>query len=1048
MTSLHTNRINDTTRHFFSLLERLLSLTSTRLNDKKQINLYLNDLNELDYRCLNITSNDAILLLVNQLCATVLPIETSLVRNICKFLYNLSQSNVKLHGRTFATCKRWILEALEFSEPLAQVDILITMKSFLHNGYFDDINHHVCLLLKDKGLLMKHLNPLCNPWSEINFHALGCLEEIITNKNNSCCLSDEFTYLIKDIIFKILSLLPYHNDDKFYYSKVINSCLHILHCMILEKLIPGSPDFVGEILGVVQAFLFYGIKGYSVMTPQLLRPAAMNLPERVHVVPKCKNLKNHKAKPKKASTKKSISDIGNNALPEHIGISKYSSDSDTSDTEINNSVHIDSKIRLGAIRLLQALIEITQSREIFGYWPQIVATGSRNDARVLTRSILVEPVSKVRQNALSTLTELLLGARPFLIHAEDTNYTSFITFFGTVCLMIKELHFTLSLILLAEKNVAVLTHALKCTAALVQGTPYERLKPGLTTKLARNCRPYIFHKDPTVRVAALSVFEAFASSESITQEILSILARQTVSETESENSQLDTGFISDVGTEEEEIDIEDVDNLTNGCSETKISKDESTSSLVRICLENISNKMVNTPVRLQSLKLMGRLAFNTGSLVFPHLEKVTTTLLSVMEESESQVVLHACRVLEIMSGCLANTETYRSDGTLFWNIIFESMISLVQSSQTILREAACDCLGSITGNVFTQLSRQKIILIITVLFGSVRDEEGAVRAAGLRALGMLVTLPALEDDTGFLMDLADIVCSAFEDKNLGVRVKSIWALANLCDCLSRQKQHEEIEPFPLENFLPKLYHVSVKAAKDNDKVKCNAVRAIGTILYLCPQKHILSDTTLGLDALIKCAVLGNDMKVRWNACRALGLVLSHDPDVMLPPSWKEQIFPALSTLICDSPNFKVRTNAAWALSACNCYGKYTVMLWKSIVLAFENTQHVPSYVEYPHRDALIQQLCLTLSHVAACTEKSDLQSLWIEIGDHVEEISNFMKQFQETVLPEKLGDLIMAKAQLEQYTKDACSIEERQIAQSLANIFERTNRFDNLDAIT
>lgn len=94
---------------------------------------------------------------------------------------------------------------------------------------------HVCLLLKDKGLLMKHLNPLCNPWSEINFHALGCLEEIIINKSNNHCLSDKFTYLIKDIIFRILSLLPY-NDDKLYYSKVCNLffvqfkryiCIHI-----------------------------------------------------------------------------------------------------------------------------------------------------------------------------------------------------------------------------------------------------------------------------------------------------------------------------------------------------------------------------------------------------------------------------------------------------------------------------------------------------------------------------------------------------------------------------------------------------------------------------------------------------------------------------------------------------------------------------------------------------------------------------------------------------------------------------------------------------
>lgn len=115
---------------------------------------------------------------------------------------------------------------------------------------------------------------------------------------------------------------------------------------------------------------------------------------------------------------------------------------------------------------------------------------------------------------------------------------------------------------------------------------------------------------------------------------------------------------------------------------------------------------------------MGRLAFNTGNLVYPHLEKVTTTLISVMGESESQVVLHACRVLEIMSGCLANTEAYHSNGILFWNIIFDSIVSLAQTSQTILREATCDCLGSISGNVFTQLSVRIIGIIIQIFIFS------------------------------------------------------------------------------------------------------------------------------------------------------------------------------------------------------------------------------------------------------------------------------------------------------------------------------------------
>lgn len=84
----------------------------------------------------------------------------------------------------------------------------------------------------------------------------------------------------------------------------------------------------------------------------------------------------------------------------------------------------------------------------------------------------------------------------------------------------------------------------------------------------------------------------------------------------------------------------------------------------------------------------------------------------------------------------------------------------------------------------------------------------------------------------------------------------------MCHFLCRN--YNETEPLPLEILLPKLYRVSIKASKDSDKVKCNAVRALGSILHLCPDKHILSDTSAGLEALINCATLGNDMKVNEN----------------------------------------------------------------------------------------------------------------------------------------------------------------------------------------
>lgn len=112
---------------------------------------------------------------------------------------------------------------------------------------------------------------------------------------------------------------------------------------------------------------------------------------------------------------------------------------------------------------------------------------------------------------------------------------------------------------------------------------------------------------------------------------------------------------------------------------------------------------MSTPVRLQSLKLIGRMAFSTESLVFSQIELITITLIEVIQDSETQVILHACRTLEIMAGCLMNIDSENNNALIFWNIIFDPIISLFQHPQTIIREAVCDCLGNINSIVFAQL---------------------------------------------------------------------------------------------------------------------------------------------------------------------------------------------------------------------------------------------------------------------------------------------------------------------------------------------------------
>ncbi|KAJ8687142.1 hypothetical protein QAD02_022936 [Eretmocerus hayati] len=1037
----------DDSLKFSSLVEKLLALTQSRICDRKMLTTYFKNINELDPRLFNVNDKNAMMLLVNQLCSIIQPSEISLIIGCSRFLANLIQ-RISLQGRTFTVCMRWITENLEFSEPAAAPDLLCALQSLLLSGPSDSLAQDLRKLLGEKSVLSKHIYPDNQRWNEEQFLALNCLKAILSHaEKNDYPVQPEFLMYIKSTTFQILSKLPQDGViDKIYYNKMVSLCLRILRSLLDEKFRSDKDENVGEILGVIQVHLFHGIEGYPSIAPLILHPSSLNLPDLTHSTQKKKYFRNHKVKNKRQPSKKTVS---NNTSLDAKGIHKHSSDSDASDGETKNMKQLESRVRLEAVHLLSALVECIPSREIFGFWTQIVASGSQSDARVLTRCILKEPNAKVRQMALTTLNDLLIGAKVFLSHAEDVEKMSFVTFFGMLSSVIKEIHSTLSLLLGTERNVVVLTQALKCAAALAQGTPYSRLKPGLATKLIRNCRNHLLHKDPTVRVAALAVFETIALSDPLTPEIYNILAKSSNSDVDIEIPKIDLNSCDE--TEVEEIVCDDPEENNDNQIDLTHSpnvQEACVSALVKICFKNVTKEISNEPVRIQSLKLLGTLAFNASNLIFSHIEAITNSLISIAnhEPCEPQVSFHACRVLEIIAGRLSDSGSENT--SKFWNIAFNPIIALVQHSQTNMREIACDCLGNIGAEMFAQLSRDKSIMVITVLFGATQDEESAVRAASLRALGLLVSLPTLEEDTGFLLDLTDITCTASEDRNLGVRVKAAWALASLCDCLVKREDNVEVESIPLETILPKLYRTSTKAAQDNEKVRCNAVRAIGNILYLCPDQSILQDTSMGLEALINCATTGNDMKVRWNACRAIGTILSRDPDAKLIPTWKEKVFPVLCDLICSSPNFKVRTNAAWALSVCNSFDKHTITLWKSIFLALENSQHVPSYIEYAHRDALVQQLCLTLCHLASYTEIAELESLWAEIKDHFEEISHHMKQFQDHVLPEKAGDLTKAQACFISFTQNAPKLSEKECAKKLLELFKKEDKFSNIDAFS
>lgn len=87
--------------------------------------------------------------------------------------------------------------------------------------------------------------------------------------------------------------------------------------------------------------------------------------------------------------------------------------------------------------------------------------------------------------------EVLLFFLSVVFYSEKT--TAFTPFSVQLGLTIKELHRCLSLAL-NDSSIPVLTQVLKCFATLIQPTPYEKLSPGLITKIVRNVKGFIYHK--------------------------------------------------------------------------------------------------------------------------------------------------------------------------------------------------------------------------------------------------------------------------------------------------------------------------------------------------------------------------------------------------------------------------------------------------------------------------------------------------------------------------------------------------------------------------
>lgn len=77
--------------------------------------------------------------------------------------------------------------------------------------------------------------------------------------------------------------------------------------------------------------------------------------------------------------------------------------------------------------------------------------------------------------------------------------------------------------------------------------------------------------------------------------------------------------------------------------------------------------------------------------------------------------------------------------------------------------------------------------------------------------------------------------------------------------------------------------------------------------------------------------------------------------------FQNTVFSALTKLVQDARNFKVRISAATALAVPSNrqqYGSCYISTWTALLNGLDNSQNMEDFSEYQHRDSLLNQVSI------------------------------------------------------------------------------------------
>ncbi|NXX12747.1 HEAT6 protein, partial [Podargus strigoides] len=715
-----------------------------------------------------------------------------------------------------------------------------------------------------------------------------------------------------------------------------------------------------------------------------------------------------------------------------------SSESEYSDAEGGMQGKVRSyqaNVRQGALACFLSAIKSMEKRVFYGYWsafvPDAPGIGSPQSLSLMTIA-LKDPSPKTRACALQVLSAILEGSKQFLSVAEDANdhKRAFTPFSVTVASSIRELHRCLLLALVAESSSQTLTQIVKCLSNLVSNAPYSRLKPGLLTRVWNQIKPYICHKDVNVRVSSLTLLGAIVSVQAPLPEVQLLLQQPCSSGLNNSGSTTPRRFHPSEQWRKALPSEGESPGSPAGCVSAE------PCWLLRLCVslavlpreDSCSDSDVNfpslssvyepCPLRLESLQVLALLVKGYFSMAQSYFLELGEVVCRCMEEMDPSIQLHGAKLLEELgTGVL---QQYKPESAVapdqrvpvsvvvtFWTMMLNGPLpgTLQNSPHATLQTSACEALSSILPEAFSNLQNDQQILCVTLLLGLNHSEKPLVKAAAARALGVYILFSCLRQDVMFVADTANTILDSLHDKSLNVRARAAWSLGNLTDTLiiNMETMGQSFQEEFSDLLLLKMLRSATEASKDRDKVKSNAVRALGNVLNFLQPHHVANPRFReaieeSLQALILTVESEATMKVRWNACYALGNVFKNPALPLGAAPWTTQAYNALSSVVKSCKNFKVRIKSAMALSIPRqreCYGSTQQFghIWSALVVALQKSEDTEDFLEFKYSASLRTQICQALLHLLSLARSTDLPVIWKTVTENGAAIKPYICQY-------------------------------------------------------